>query len=270
MSFRRNVLSLLVCAGVLVVGVESQGTQEDGDQLRKLMQSRMSKVNSKYATSKANDQPIELHKTPLLRFSDPTRQEIDGALWLFREGSIPVALLGLTYYGDEWSYEHLSLTDRSLKVTGEESWKWQPKEKAREWFPLDDPVSEKPSVRKIQMRSVLRQLSASETWLGETYVLRLVPSPLYLYSDEEASILEGGLFAISHGTNPEVIVQIEARSNESGKSAWIVSFARLSSAKVAVSLKEEVLWEAPQVMQWNAREDYYGHSIDITEPILGK
>src|SRR5262245_46104363 len=79
-------------------------------------------------------QPPQLVKSPVLRCSDPTRDEIDGALWLWVDGQRPVAALCMLFYGTaKWNYEHLSLTDEALTVTGRPGWLWRPKAAPRTW-----------------------------------------------------------------------------------------------------------------------------------------
>ena len=65
----------------------------------------------------------ELLKTPVLRCNDPTRDEMDGALWLWLEGKRPVAgLCVLLYASGKWNYEHIALTDDAVAVTGRPGW----------------------------------------------------------------------------------------------------------------------------------------------------
>src|SRR5437762_12141148 len=50
--------------------------------------------------------PPELMQSPVLRTNDPTRNEVDGALWLWLDGKRPVAALGVMYYASgKWNYE---------------------------------------------------------------------------------------------------------------------------------------------------------------------
>jgi hypothetical protein len=269
MSWYRTLSQLLLVSLIAAARTDLLAAQEEETKIEKAMQARIANVDAGFVAPKKADSKLERYKTPLLSFSDPTREEIDGKLYLWHSDSAPVALLSLTYYGNLWAYEHVTLSDDSIQFTYEEDWKWAPQANTRMWIRLKAAVSEKANVRKIQMRAALRQFNGKESIPGNQIELRLVPRPLYSYSDEDAGILQGGLFAFSYGTNPEVIARIEARREETDEEAsWYVSFARLSSAEVKVSRDEEVIWEVPIIRRGDSRADYWANGVPITEPDL--
>jgi hypothetical protein len=200
----------------------------------------------------------ELLTTPVLRCNDPTRDEMDGALWLWLEGKRPVAgLCVLLYASGKWNYEHIALTDDAVAVTGRPGWSWQPKAAARTWSQLDGPVPETARLRQTALRSLARRLEASEVRRGEAFALRLLERPIYTYADPQQGIVDGALFALSYGTNPEVLVQIEARA-DGGKRAWHVAFARMSAAEITVKLEGKELWKVEAMKADDPTGSYYG------------
>jgi hypothetical protein len=200
----------------------------------------------------------QLLKTPVLRCNDPTRDEMDGALWLWVEGQRPVAgLCILLYANGKWNYEHIALADESVAVTGRPGWSWQPAAAARTWSRLDAAVPTSPRARQTAMRSIARKLEASEVRRGETYPLRLLDRPIYTYADEKQGIIDGALFALSYGTNPEVLAQIEARLIDD-KPAWHVTFARMSAAEITVKLDGKELWAVEAMKADDPTGSYYG------------
>ena len=98
---------------------------------------------------------------------------------------------------------------------------------------------------------------ASETRRGETFPLRLLERPLYSYADEKQGVIAGDVFALSYGTNPEALVQIEAVSMD-GKSHWRLAFARLSAAEVTVRLNDKEIWRVEAKTANDPRATYYG------------
>jgi len=266
---RHHTISRLLLLLAVAALTSSLAAQEENTKVKQAMQARIEKAEAKFVGGKKADAKLERHQTPLLSFTDPTRKEIDGKLWLWHSDSVPVALVSLTYYGNLWSYEHVMLSDDSIELMDNADWKWAPRTISRKWIRLMAPVSEKANVRKIEMRAALRQFNGKEFIPGNPIELRLVPRPLYTYSDEDAGILEGALFAFSYGTNPEVIARIEARREKSDEEAsWYVTFARLSSAAVKVSREEEVIWEVPVIRQGDSNADYWANGVLITEPDL--
>jgi hypothetical protein len=204
----------------------------------------------------------ELKKSAVLKTNDPTRNEVDGALWLWLAGERPVAALGMTYYESaKWNYESVSLTDDALSLTGRPTWAWQPRATPRTWTTLDDLVPETARARQLALRALPRQFDASEVRRGERFPLRLIGQPIYSYSVPDEGVTDGALFAISNGTNPEILVQIEARLAD-GKRRWHVAFARLTAAEATVKLGEKELWKVPAIApgEYNPREPYFANN----------
>jgi hypothetical protein len=67
------------------------------------------------------------------------------------------------------------------------------------------------------------------------------PEPVLRYKDQNAGILDGSLFIVTHETNPEVLLLIEAQT-EKGKTEWKYALASLGSARMHVELDQEEVW----------------------------
>jgi hypothetical protein len=77
-------------------------------------------------------------------------------------------------------------------------------------------------------------------------VLRLLPTPLYRYDPKESEtavsfLKDGALFAFVMGTDPEVILLLEAVERD-GKSSWQFAFARATGWGAEASLGDKVVW----------------------------
>lgn len=243
---------VLHCAGSWLWAQEAAGDSRLGT-----LTERAGLLRMAYADD-ANRAAPQLLKTPVLRCNDPTRDEMDGALWLWLEGKRPVAgLCILLYANGKWNYEHIALADEAATVSGRPGWAWRPKAAPRNWITIDEPVPAAVRARQTAMRALARRMEASEVRRGETFPLRLLDRPIYTYTGAEAGILEGGLWAISYGTNPEVLLQIEAREM-AGKPAWHVAFARMSAAEISVKLDGKQLWQAEAMKADDPTGSYYG------------
>jgi hypothetical protein len=213
----------------------------------------------KMAFAELPDRPApELLKSAVLRASDPTRDEIDGAVWLWLDGKRPAAALCLlSYPTGKWNYEHVALCDEALAVTGRRTWSWRPKPAARPWTRLPDPVPPTARAQQSALRGIARRLEATESRRGETFALRLLDRPIYTYADPDRGIVQGGLFAMSYGTNPELLVQVEART-EGDKPHWQIAFARLSAAELIVRQSDKEIWRADALKADDPTGSYYG------------
>jgi hypothetical protein len=197
----------------------------------------------KLAFPDAAERSATLLETPVLRCNDPTREEMDGAVWLWLEDQRPIAAVCLLFYKKgRWNYELVSLIDDAVEVSGRPGWKWQPAATPRTWITMEGKVPEAPRGRQLAVREIARRFEASELRRGERFPLRLLERPIYTYVAPKQGIVEGAIFAMSYGTNPEALVQIEARKAAGGQS-WHASFARLSGAEVTVRLQEKEVWK---------------------------
>jgi hypothetical protein len=198
---------------------------------------------------------------PLLRYSDPARETVDGTLWLWTYEGRPAALLCLfTEPADwkGWNYEWTSFSDQPLHVTGRPWWTWTPRPAKGDWLAAAaDPPADSETTRLLQMRSIARRFTAQETLRGEPYVLRLLARPLHRYSAPRQGVIDGALFAHAYGTNPDLLLQVEARRSGDDEWTWHVRFARASAARVAVLEDGREVWSRPELRAFQPDEPYY-------------
>src|SRR5262249_913971 len=124
--------------------------------------------------------------------------------------------------------------------------------------PVPDAPRPADSVRQrtFQLRALSREFSARSIDYGrENWVLRLLPNPLFRYESTDPGVLDGALFAFvtSAGTDPEVIIAIEARQTDDGYQ-WQYFVARFSDLDVFVKLKDEEVWRSVR-----GGENVWGH-----------
>lgn len=237
---------VLVLIGIVGDLRGQEASDEEQAARRAAMILRAGKLRLQYA-GMPDHKPLALSKSPVLRTNDPTRNELDGGLWLWFDGQRPIAALIVTYYASrKWNYENVTLTDEALSLRGRPSWSWQPEAAVREWVELNEVVPEAPRARQLALRALPRPFDVSEVRRGERFPLRLVGQPIYVYSDPESNLLDGALFVVSNGTNPEVMIQVEARAN-GGERRWHVAFARLTAAEATVMLGDKMLWKVPPI-----------------------
>src|SRR5262249_50154554 len=110
-------------------------------------------------------------------------------------------------------------------------------------------VADSASQRLTQIRTIARSFAAeSRTRDGQTWELRLLPTPLLRYEAPQAQILDGALFAMvsSAGTDPEVLLLIEARHPADDEKAWQWHAAalRFSDKDIAVKRNDKLLWSS--------------------------
>jgi hypothetical protein len=188
---------------------------------------------------------LQLLEHPVMRTGNKEGNP-DGAVWLWLDGKRPVAALCVWNRGPLWYFENSTLVEDSLEVTGWPKASWHSTGKERHALTLQDPVPETPAARQRALRALALEFVAREDRLGIKSELRLLPRPIYTYTDGFPNALDGAVFAFVYGTDPEVLMQIEARQDASERQ-WVVRFARLASAELSVQHRENGIWSAPAI-----------------------
>ena len=114
-----------------------------------------------------------------------------------------------------------------------------------------------PAQRSRQIRELSHAFGASSVDLeGKRWELRLLPQPLYRYESTDPDVLDGAVlaFATSAGTDPEVLLIIEARrSSASAPMAWQYAIAHFSDLTLTVRHDGKEVFTAPPI-PWDAPE----------------
>lgn len=191
------------------------------------------------------------HERPVHHYGDEERRLFDSTLWMWGDpdNGRPVAAMKLerypenSYYGRRTIlYGLVSLSSQRIRVEFPEDTPWT---SARAGIELAGiPGSPEPAaagrLRSLQARALSRRftahlLEAPGERMEKRTNLRLMPRPLYEYSGEEHGILYGALFGLANGTNPDVLLLIEARATDSGP-RWQYGTARLTRTQILVQL----------------------------------
>lgn len=147
---------------------------------------------------------------------------------------------------------HSLAAERLYPVTPETSrYQWTP-EKGVAMSAVDGaPAVEKTAgTRLTQMRAIARLYDAQsfDTRRDQKWELRLLPTPLLQYQSPSGEVLDGAIFAMvsSAGTDPEVLLQIEARHpNETSMAwAWHARAVRFSDKDLTVRFRDKPLWSS--------------------------
>jgi hypothetical protein len=69
--------------------------------------------------------------------------------------------------------------------------------------------------------------------------------------------VDGACFLFVHGTNPEVLLLIEAQEREIGSATWRHALAPLARAELAVQLDQKDVWTRPSPLQLSTEDPYF-------------
>lgn len=190
--------------------------------------------------------PVGLIDPPLLAYGEPTRQNEIGTLWAFGDAGRPVVFVELFRAPPEpgkksvWRHALTLTSPRTPVMATPIGTDWTPQKAQIEPTPFGEAPAphETESVRLRQMKGLARRFSAHEFWdpNNSRFELRLLVQPVHRYSDPKGGLHDGAAFIIAHGTNPEVVLMVEALGDTLRQSRWHYSLARLSSAELHVQL----------------------------------
>ena len=260
----RSAIGLILAA---MVGVALSDEKTD-EAYRASQLSRMKSIAEKFEVEAAlGAKPVmaKLSSNPLLKYNDSTRRNHESTLWLWTERELPCALMAIEFYpndpgGPRWLFEIVSLSSSKIGVARGGDWKWQAKQPGviRKPVPGDLRPAEKPAQRLMQARQIRQRFAAHEKegTVGRIE-LRPLSTPLYRYADEATGVIDGAVFAFANGTNPEVLLLLEAQNDAATKDVvWTYGFAQMTGAEVYASLDDREVWSQKEADPPATRNSY--------------
>jgi hypothetical protein len=198
------------------------------------------------------DSPLKLLPQAVFRHSQPVRGDDIGAVYLWvDEVGAPAALGTVFAYsyggpGERWvAHEFHSLAAAPLVGQWRGAAAWSPAEPGVEWkeVPKAPVASESATARLRQMREIGRRLTAHSADASDSrWELRLITQPVHQYTIKDGGdTIGGGVFLFCQGTDPEVILLLEARQ-VAGRSTWFYALAPFTDYGLSVSLDGQEVW----------------------------
>jgi hypothetical protein len=221
---------------------------------------------------------VERIEKPLLFYVEPTRNNDRGSVWGWAQKGRPVALLELFQNPNDRTIWTTCLSNTSggkLRARRADGPWWRENDSAAEL--KDVPGAPAPAadaaLRQRQMKLLAEKFTAHEFWDPDNsrYELRLLKRPLYTYRDEANGVLEGGLFMMANGTNPEVPFFLEARVDpkNSSKPVWQFAVGRLAHAELHLEFNGKEVFDAPRGNRVSAANAPYWLSF-VTVPLAAE
>jgi hypothetical protein len=199
---------------------------------------------------------LDLHPEPVLRWSNPAVGRVYGSVFVWTSGGRPLAVASFYRWFSPYTQrtaEFVSLSPDALSAERLERRPWTPRAGKIAWQPVPGALVPDESAKKRlgQMRSLARDFQPElvdrrVVEEGTEQQLRLLDQPVYKYGPGNDGLLEGGLFAFVVGTDPEVLLMLEAREDEAGRS-WHYLLARMNRDAMRVRHKGREVWSVPHL-----------------------
>ena len=259
----RELCRLLFVSGLLLLATASSQAQTTAtsaetpdDKLTAALLRMCREDTSAYTLTFAGQPKLKFEPREVLKWTNPVRHRQMGVvhLWL-HEGRAEAMSTVFTSQSAENDtdnvvmHEFQSLSLRQITATGRDGQvRWSPTQPGLVLQPISGAPepADSPTVRLRQMRTLAREYSAhSISYYGETarWELRLLAQPLYRYEPKSANVLDGAVFAFvsSAGTDPEIILPIEARK-VGDRWTWHAGGARFSDHSLYLRHQDKDVW----------------------------
>jgi hypothetical protein len=250
-----HLISLLVIAGGMALGQQPTPSKSSAD--AKQAGGEPSKVLEDFKTDAEEyvirlasrpSEKLTLRSEPLLHWGNPARTGEDGGVFVWMLDGRPEVIGSVFTYRlpkvIRRKHEYHSLAAGPLTAEFRGQRVWAPKAAGVVFRPVPDAPEPAATarLRLSQMKVLAREFSARmEDMEGQKSDLRLIAQPLIRYEPKDKEILDGALFAFAVGTDPEVILLLEARADK-GHMVWQYAFARYHYVNLWASHKNEEVW----------------------------
>lgn len=188
---------------------------------------------------------------PIQRWSNPVIPITDATVFLWTHDGRPMVVAQVADVPNKglWQEFQSLTTEQFQGLAGQRT--WAPTAPGIKWLraPTTEAPAKTPELRRVQMRKIAEKYRVSDVFeFKDPNQLRLLATPLYRYSMPKAGVLDGALFSYALGTDPEVLVLIEAQK-EGDTETWMVAFARLTGFACQATLDDKEVWSC-KVLPW--------------------
>jgi hypothetical protein len=248
LPFRKGTcgaLSLLLIGwGLRPTGLAGQTTAKSGNEQRDLIVA----IAREYRLFLGADRrALTLQAEPVLRWPNATRGTTDGATFVWTRDGRPEAIACI-WKDPVLSHAFHSLSMSSLVAEYGGRIVWHPQGSGIRLEDLAErlPPADSAVARLRQMKEIARRFHCRLSGNGpEDQALRLLPSAIYRYDSDRANVLDGALFAYVQGTDPEVILLVEAH-RQNGQARWKYALTRRSCCGLEADLDGRRIWSVAQ------------------------
>jgi hypothetical protein len=241
---------------------DAASANEDTQAVRRLEFMKQSAADYEFLVGPDYTDKLLLEPEPLLRFTNPVSGLKDGGfmVWKDKSGRPMVGAQFFLTADDLWLNEFQSLATVPLRAVRDGGVKWEPARAGVEIKAVPDAPEPAQSAvqRLVQMRNIVERITSSDEFEGrpKSDSLRLMAKPLLRFGKEGTATLDGALFVHAHGTDPELMIVLEAIRSESGH-RWSYSLAPMTGYALKASLDDQPIWEAPlRQAPWDLKEPF--------------
>jgi hypothetical protein len=197
-----------------------------------------------------------VHANPLMKYTDVPRQIEMATMWVWENEGRPVALGKVEAYqrreGSKWLYCFTSASTGLVESKWPDGRRFQARKPGIEWAALNGPAPHETAAGRLrQMKELFARFAATahDDLLKTSDELRPLARPLHEYSSPKQGVIQGVLCGFAaNGTNPDVVVALEAVSSKDGKDvpkSWRYGVIGMSASGISVKLDKTEVYTRP-------------------------
>ena len=197
-----------------------------------------------------------VHPDPLMKYTDVPRQIEMATLWVWQEDGRPVALGKVEAYsrkeGTKWLYCFASTSTGLVDGKWPDGRRFEATKAGIEWVAMKGPAPQETAAARLrQMKELFQRFTATtrDDMLKTSDELRPLARPLHEYTSPKQGVAQGILCGFAaNGTNPDIIVAIEAVAAADDKDApksWRYAVLGMTASGVSVKLDKAEVFNRP-------------------------
>lgn len=241
-------------------------------------QARQFVERCRFTLTGASPTSFQLQREPILRWSNPTAGAVNGDIFLYTLRGRPAAVVSYyRWFTPDWGSTIEVCALHASPFVGEVAGVrfWKPQSTALKFATLADAEAPAatPAARLVQLRRMANDFRAQlvDTRANDAGVqraLRRLTQPVFRYpaSTADTDYLDGAMFAFVEGTDPELLLLIEAIPSPSS-AIWQFGIARMNRDQIQVLRGEKVVWEADYLADPNDQTDAAYSTFSAENPL---
>ncbi len=197
-----------------------------------------------------DSKPLVQVREAKLKWSNPGVSDIQGNVFIWTRGTRPLVAGSFNRWFTRQAMQHefVSLAEEPLSAKFHGDPVWATNEAGVKFVDVPDagaPAADE-TPRLLQLKKLAKEFAGTAKYRNATdeTELRLLPQPIHSYAALNEGVTSGGLFAFVRGTDPELLLLIEARGKDTTV-RWQFAAARMTNmAELQVKFREKKVWEA--------------------------
>jgi hypothetical protein len=250
----------LCCMTACLLGVAAQLPSEEppDDTLKKLSddsRSRAEAIEVRVVFGERTEK-AKVCPDPIMKYTDVPRKIAMATLWVWQVDGCPVVVGKVEAYrrpdGPQWLYCFTSASTGLVEGKWPDGHHFQARKPGIEWKALDGPAPQETAAgRRRQMKELFRRFSSTvfDDIQKTSDELRPLAQPLHEYSSPKHGVVQGIMCGLTdNGTNPDVILALEAVGPEPGKDgpkSWRCGLIGMTSNRISVKLDNTEVFTRP-------------------------